>query len=76
MTKNRISFCSKVMSFMAIIFLLTPIALTNSYPTQTQYTQPEIDKAWITVPWSHGGHYYHNTLTRDDQDETPNCLKR
>ena len=34
----------------------------------------QIDNAWIRVPWSHGGHYYHNTLTRDDQDEHPTCL--
>ena len=37
-------------------------------------SKEEIDNAWIRVPWSHGGHYYHNTLTRDDQDEHPQCL--
>jgi len=34
----------------------------------------QIDNAWIRVPWSNGGYYYHNTLTRDDQDEQPTCL--
>lgn len=32
-------------------------------------TQIEIDKAWIVVPWSHGGHYYHNTITKEDKDQ-------
>ena len=32
-------------------------------------TQAEIDKAWIIVPWSHGGHYYHNTITKEDKDQ-------
>ncbi len=32
-------------------------------------TQTEIDKAWIVVPWSHGGHYYHNTITKEDKDQ-------
>ena len=38
------------------------------------WTKQQIDNAWIRVPWSHGGYYYHNTLTRDDQDEHPTCL--
>ena len=41
---------------------------------QPTYTQNQIDNAWIQVPWSHGGHYYHNTLTREDQDATPRCF--
>ncbi len=32
-------------------------------------TQAEIDKAWIIVPWSNGGHYYHNTITKEDKDQ-------
>jgi hypothetical protein len=32
-------------------------------------TQMEIDKAWIIVPWSKGGHYYHNTITKEDKDQ-------
>tara|TARA_B100000902_G_C26586458_1_gene563714 strand:+ start:233 stop:403 length:171 start_codon:yes stop_codon:yes gene_type:complete len=26
---------------------------------------------WIRVPWSHGGYYWHNTVTREDRDTTP-----
>ena len=33
------------------------------------YTRLEISKAWIKVPWSSGGHYWHNTITREDRDE-------
>jgi hypothetical protein len=33
------------------------------------YTKKQIDNAWIKVPWTHGGHYYHNTLTREDVDK-------
>ena len=32
-------------------------------------TQAEIDKSWIIVPWSQGGHYYHNTITKEDKDQ-------
>jgi len=32
-------------------------------------TQSEIDKSWIIVPWSQGGHYYHNTINKEDRDE-------
>ena len=41
-----------------------------------QYTQEQIDNAWIRVPWSNGGFYYHNTLTRHDQDHHPECLSK
>jgi hypothetical protein len=43
---------------------------------QPTYTQNQIDKAWIQVPWSHGGHYYHNTLTREDVDAAPRCFNK
>lgn len=43
---------------------------------QPTYTQNQIDKAWIQVPWSHGGHYYHNTLTREDVDAAPRCFTK
>ena len=38
------------------------------------WTPRQIDNAWIRVPWSHGGYYYHNTLTREDRDNHPTCL--
>ena len=34
-------------------------------------TCKEIDNSWIRVPWSNGGYYYHNTLTREDRDTAP-----
>lgn len=40
----------------------------------TGWTPEQIDNAWIRVPWTKGGYYYHNTLTRDDQDNEPKCL--
>tara|TARA_B100000513_G_C11878466_1_gene178380 strand:+ start:671 stop:961 length:291 start_codon:yes stop_codon:yes gene_type:complete len=42
---------------------------------QRAYTQSEVDNSWIKVPWTHGGHYYHNTLTREDRDAVPSCLE-
>jgi hypothetical protein len=38
------------------------------------HSNREIDNAWILVPWSSGGYYYHNTLTREDIDHHPQCL--
>ena len=38
------------------------------------WTNDQIDNAWIRVPWSSGGYYYHNTLTREDRDNHPQCL--
>jgi hypothetical protein len=67
---RKTSFCVWIM------FLLPALVFGgrgNSRPVQKQWTQAEIDKAWIMVPWTHGGHYYHNTLTRDDQDHPPTC---
>ena len=85
----KTSTCTKVMSFIGIFFLLTPLQLITARPyryyhtrsdkyiqqkSKPVYTQEQINKAWIKVPWTHGGHYWHNTLTRDDQDNTPSCL--
>ena len=68
------------MSFIGIFFLLAPIQLITARPyryyhTKSQqpvrqnvrprYTQNQIDNAWIKVPWTHGGHYWYNTLTRE-----------
>ncbi len=38
------------------------------------YSPMEIDNAWIRVPWSSGGYYFHNTLTREDRDDHPPCF--
>jgi len=29
---------------------------------------------WIKVRWSNGGHYWHNTVTREDRDTAPTEL--
>ena len=29
------------------------------------------DTGWIAVPWSHGGCYFHNTITKEDRDDPP-----
>ena len=62
----------------AWLMMLPVFVMSGQVPADRQavpvWTQDEIDNAWIRVPWSHGGYYYHNTLTRDDQDEHPQCL--
>ena len=45
-----------------------------SQQQNTNYSPMEIDNAWIRVPWSSGGYYFHNTLTREDRDDHPHCL--
>ena len=51
----------------------------ENYPVlkkpQREFTQQQIDSAWIQVPWTHGGYYYHNKLTREDVDSMPQCLQ-
>ena len=32
------------------------------------HTNEEIQKAWFKVPWSNGGHYWHNRITGVDRD--------
>ena len=32
------------------------------------HTNEEIQKAWFKVPWSNGGHYWHNRITGEDRD--------
>ena len=40
----------------------------NKFRSTKYHTQEEINKAWVRVYWTHGGHYYHNKLTREDVD--------
>ena len=42
-----------------------------SHNTVQHCTQTDINNAWIRVPWSDGGIYYHNTLTKEDKDTPP-----
>ena len=49
------------------LMLVLPV-LFGTILNNTQ-SQDIIDKAWIKVPWSEGGHYYHNTITKEDKAE-------
>ncbi len=42
-----------------------------SHNTVQHCTQKDINQAWIKVPWSHGGAYYHNIITKEDRDTPP-----
>ena len=77
----------KILYIFTTVFLLTAsVTDAKGYNTrgrkpvvqkaQPTYTQNQIDNAWIQVPWSHGGHYYHNTLTREDVDAAPRCFNK
>ena len=69
----KISICTKLFAFFSIttLFNNTAVEALTKKPLKT-YTQKDIDNSWIQVPWSHGGHYYHNTITREDRDHPPN----
>ena len=60
------------------IFLLQIVAVMSSRKVNQRqnlnYSPIKIDNAWIRVPWSSGGYYFHNTLTREDRDDHPPCL--
>ena len=60
------------------MFLLQIVAVMSSRQVSQRqnpnYSPMEIDNAWIRVPWSSGGYYFHNTLTREDRDDHPLCL--
>ena len=88
--RQKISTCVKIMATLATFLTLSaqqiharPYRYYNtreyhhvkpSTQSQQHYTQSAINNAWIKVPWTHGGYYYHNTLTRQDQSTTPDCL--
>ena len=66
----RISLCVWLMMIPTLVFS----GQAASRGDCTSWTNQQLDNAWIRVPWTSGGYYYHNTLTRDDQDNPPNCL--
>ena len=37
-------------------------------------TNKNVQTNWIKVPWSNGGYYWHNTVTREDRDTPPTEL--
>ena len=67
----RISLCVWLMMLPSLVFSGQVPSSRKAVPV---WSPEEIDNAWIRVPWSHGGYYYHNTLTRQDQDHHPQCL--
>lgn len=60
----RKSLCLKVMAVVG--FMLVSI---NAGKSNVKKVQRKSD--WIRVPWTHGGHYYHNTVTKEDRDTPP-----
>jgi len=86
---TKTSFCLKVMAFLALTSAVQSRRYSKTYQyynTREDYpvprankpthTKSQIDSAWIPVPWSHGGNYWHNTLTREDRDSVPSCLAK
>ena len=49
--------------------MLLPVILVGLVNGENDTRSEEISKAWIKVGWSNGGHYWHNTITREDRDE-------
>ena len=68
----KVSICTKLFSFFTLAAIWNQ-AIVQSYQIDLhkRFTQKEIDAAWIQVHWSNGGHYYHNTITKDDRDQPP-----
>lgn len=62
------SICTRIMSLLTMVVLVTG---QHSPAPSGQHSQQEIDNAWIRVPWTNGGYYFHNTLTREDRDSLP-----
>ena len=52
--------CLKVMAIFSFILLGI-----NAENTKKETTN------WIKVPWTNGGHYWHNVVTREDRDTPP-----
>jgi len=67
----KISICTKIFSFIALFTLWNTTVVESKYSKLKTYSKKDIDNAWIQVPWSNGGYYYHNTITREDRDHPP-----
>ena len=66
----------KLITFFMLLLQIVAV-MSSRQVSQRQnlnYSPMEIDNAWIRVPWSSGGYYFHNTLTREDRDGHPPCL--
>jgi hypothetical protein len=61
------SFCLKIIAMLSFILLGA-----NAENTDTKKNVQTGN--WIKVPWSNGGYYWHNTVTREDRDTQPTDL--
>ena len=59
----RKSLCLKVIGVISLVILGI-----NAETSKKKVTKKN---DWIRVPWSHGGYYWHNTVTREDRDTRP-----
>jgi len=59
----RKSLCLKVIGVISLVILGI-----NAETSKKKVTKKS---DWIRVPWSHGGYYWHNTVTREDRDTRP-----
>jgi len=51
--------------------ILPALILGANQPLQQktiQRSNDEIAAAWFKVPWTHGGYYWHNSITHEDCD--------
>tara|TARA_Y100000389_G_C17049061_1_gene311844 strand:- start:7 stop:204 length:198 start_codon:yes stop_codon:yes gene_type:complete len=59
----RKSLCLKVVCVISLVIL--------GINAETPKKKVKRKGDWIRVPWSNGGHYWHNTVTREDRDLRP-----
>ena len=59
---------------MLFVTTITSVFAQHSPAPSGPHSPSDIDNAWIKVRWTHGGHYYHNALTREDRDVLPDHL--
>ena len=64
----------RLITFFLLVLQILLVSGNQNVDTTQGYSSKEIDDSWIRVPWSSGGHYYHNMLTREDRDDHPPCL--
>ena len=64
----------RFISFFLLVLQILHVSGNQNIDITEGYSSREIDDSWIQVPWSSGGHYYHNMLTREDRDDHPTCL--
>jgi hypothetical protein len=56
----KTNICLNIMTVLCFVFLGI-----NAEDTKKETSD------WIKVPWSNGGHYWHNVATREDRDTPP-----